>query len=105
MTVSEIGAVTGIIAGLGSLIGVLVRVYRVKPETQTLVMSTGETGVKILDNVIDTLQTELERRTVHERDLERILAERDELFRTMRTDLEECVREVAALRRRGDGEV
>lgn len=59
--VTEVAIVAGIVFGGGGLVGAFVAVYRAKPETQTLVMSTGETGVKILDNVIDTLQSEVER--------------------------------------------
>lgn len=97
---AEIGTAVGLVGGAGAFIGILVRVYQAKPETQTLVMSTGETGVKILDNVIDTLQTELERRTANEQRLEQILAERDIVFRQLRDDLEAQVRENAELRRR-----
>lgn len=80
-----------IVVGSGAFIGALVRVWQAKPETQTLVMSTGETGVKILDGVIDTLQSELARRDVA---IDRYIAlvdKRDEEAARMRAAYRELV--------------
>lgn len=101
LSAQEWGLIVGILGAPATITGAVVAWYKAKPETQTLVMSSGETGVKILDSVIDTLQTELARRDLAIEALEARLDRRTEYLKaeqaTYRAIIEERETEIRRL--------
>lgn len=102
LSAQEWGLIAGILGAPATVAGAVISWYKAKPETQTLVMSSGETGVKILDSVIDTLQTELARRDLTVENLEARLDRRNEYIKseqkTYRALIDEREQEIRRLR-------
>src|SRR4051794_10805999 len=92
-SLTEWGVIIGIVVGGGGALAALRDIYKAKPETQTLVMSTGETGVKILDGVIDTLQSELARRDAAIERCEQVIDERNNRIAELVAEREAIVRQ------------
>lgn len=89
LSVGDWGILFGILTGIVTIIGGAITAYfnsrKSKPEPPALVMAAGETGVKVLDGVVQVLRNENERyRSIIEakdRRIDELIDEREEAVR------------------------
>lgn len=85
LSVGDLGILFGILTGIVTILGGAITAYynsrKSKPEPPALVMAAGETGVKVLDGVVQILRDENERyRSIIEakdRRIEELIDERE----------------------------
>lgn len=89
LTLGEYGVLFGILTGVVTIVGGALTAYynskKDKPDPPALVMAAGESGVKVLDGVVQILRAENERyrNMVQERDerIEELMDEREQAVR------------------------
>lgn len=105
LTVAESGELFGIVAGTATIVGGAFTAYlnykKDKPEPPTVVMSAGESGVKVLNGVVEILRVENDRYRlmISERDkrIDQLLAERERDMEERERDLRDKERRIREL--------
>lgn len=101
ITTAEWLTIFGIILGPAGLGAVYISLRKLKPETQSLVMSSTDTGVKVLSGVVETVSMQWERAENARIRCEEQVERRDQYIKKIREEcdsqLEDKTREIRRL--------
>jgi predicted RNase H-like nuclease (RuvC/YqgF family) len=76
----DLVALFGIVGGPTALIATLITVWRARTDKQAVVMTTGETGVRLMDFVVERMERQVKRADETIVRLETALVAKDELI-------------------------
>lgn len=102
ITLAEYGILFGILTGVVTIVGGALTAYfnakKDKPEPPALVMAAGESGVKVLDGVVQILRAENERyrnmvRELNER-IDELMDEREQAVKARERRIESLTRQL-----------